>query len=320
MSNLTNKNIENTYGSLLNIGTDANQNGTLTTSLSVITDGVGNPSSLAISTAGNGIKVTGNITSTGKLSAGVVTYANIDGLLGQILTTDGQGNTSFSYVGNNNLNPSLTSVTTYTGTITSIQVNGFGQVTNVSAITSVNTSAVVYPYINKVRMYHFRTDDYFRVTSPESGFYIPIVYGGSYGTVGCSAVFGVNTTTGYFSSLTAIGIAAFAGNSWIPVPYPQTIAFAPTNDLGGNFYIYIDGNIEVEFCLSPNIYTRLKWNGNSTNSQFNIQNNLSARMLLTAASPLVGISNDGYSSGITLYPPSSSTGPYSGQSDFWTHW
>jgi hypothetical protein len=75
MSNLSNKTIDNTYKSVLNIGTEANPNATLTSSLSVVSDGVGNQSSLSISTANNGARVTGpfnvvgGATVTGPLTA-----------------------------------------------------------------------------------------------------------------------------------------------------------------------------------------------------------------------------------------------------------
>lgn len=69
MSNFSTKTIESTYKSVLNIGTESDPNGTLTSTLSVVSDGMGNNSSLSISTANNGARVTGPFNVLGTLSA-----------------------------------------------------------------------------------------------------------------------------------------------------------------------------------------------------------------------------------------------------------
>ena len=67
MSNLAIRTIESSYKQVLNIGIEATPDSTLTSALSVITDGIGTPSSLSISTANNGAKVTGSLTVTGPI-------------------------------------------------------------------------------------------------------------------------------------------------------------------------------------------------------------------------------------------------------------
>jgi hypothetical protein len=67
MSDLSTNTINNTYKSVLNVGTVPNS--TLTTSLCVITDGMNNQSSLSISTANNGARVTGPFNVVGTISA-----------------------------------------------------------------------------------------------------------------------------------------------------------------------------------------------------------------------------------------------------------
>jgi len=69
MSNLTTKTIESSYKQVLNIGIEATPDSTLTSALSVITDGIGTPSSLSISTANNGARVTGPFTATGNITS-----------------------------------------------------------------------------------------------------------------------------------------------------------------------------------------------------------------------------------------------------------
>jgi len=87
MSNLTTKTIESTYRSVLNIGTEAAPNSTLTSTLSVITDGVNNASSLSISTVNNGARVTGPFTVSGTISASNFDIPTSSGAFQSILNT-----------------------------------------------------------------------------------------------------------------------------------------------------------------------------------------------------------------------------------------
>lgn len=79
MSNLSNKTIENTYKSVLNIGTDSNPNGVLTPTLSTVTDGFGNNSSLSITSQGNGAKVTGPLSVEGDVFIGTDKFLQFGG-------------------------------------------------------------------------------------------------------------------------------------------------------------------------------------------------------------------------------------------------
>ena len=144
MSNLNNKTIDTTYKSILNIGTESNPNATLSSSLSVISDGVGNDSSLSIATANNGIRITGQITNTGVLSAGNVRYPNVRGNSNEVLITDSSGSLFFSTIGPSSLssihpNPA----STYTGPVSSITVSNKGLVTNVG-VSPYTPGAIVW--------------------------------------------------------------------------------------------------------------------------------------------------------------------------------
>jgi microcystin-dependent protein len=85
MSDLSTNTINNTYKSVLNVGTVPNS--TLTTSLCVITDGMNNQSSLSISTANNGAKVTGPFSIVGTISASNFDIPTSSGAFQSILNT-----------------------------------------------------------------------------------------------------------------------------------------------------------------------------------------------------------------------------------------
>jgi hypothetical protein len=87
MSNLSTKTIEQTYKSVLNIGTEAAPNNTLTSKLSVITDGMGNESSFSISTINNGARVTGPFNVVGTISASNFDIPTSSGAFQSILNT-----------------------------------------------------------------------------------------------------------------------------------------------------------------------------------------------------------------------------------------
>ena len=130
MSNFATKIIQSTYQSLLNISAGGNE--TLSTSLSVITDGAGNNSSLSIATANNGAKVTGALTITGQLSSGTLLYPKVGGTSTQFLATDGAGTATFRTISASDISPIVPSPSgTYTGSISSITINGVGMVSSV---------------------------------------------------------------------------------------------------------------------------------------------------------------------------------------------
>lgn len=63
MASFASTTIENTYKTLLNFGNEGEPNGTLNSSLSVLTDGAGNRSALAVAAENYGISVTGTLSS-----------------------------------------------------------------------------------------------------------------------------------------------------------------------------------------------------------------------------------------------------------------
>ena len=161
MASFTGKQIENTYQSILNIGSLSQPNGTLTPILSTITDGAGNDSSLSIGTAGAGVAINGNssvigntkvlgtLSASGGFYSSNNAYPVVRGNNNQVLTTNGKGTLSFNYITPSSFSPSLTgAITTYTGPVTAISIDGLGRVSSLSTGPSTTGSNVLIASAN----------------------------------------------------------------------------------------------------------------------------------------------------------------------------
>ncbi|MFM6976007.1 MAG: beta strand repeat-containing protein [Sphingobacteriaceae bacterium] len=148
-------------GGPLNVAGPTNLNSLNTSALATlnsaaITNNANIGGTLAVSgatTINNNLTLTG----TGILKTGAVTYANTDGTAGQVLRTDGSGNTSFAtlnlatdFSGTLPISQGGTGATTASGALTNL---GAEAVANKSTATTLGTSDVLYPTQNAVKTY-----------------------------------------------------------------------------------------------------------------------------------------------------------------------
>jgi hypothetical protein len=138
MSSLTDTLISDTFDSIIH----ANANPIPISGLVNLYDGEGNQSSLSIGRSGNGIDVSGKIT-TDDLTVGNINFPKLNGVIGSIVYQ--KTATEWGYledgIGSNllqSLSPSPAK--TYTNPIASITVNSKGLVTNITELGSFRTS------------------------------------------------------------------------------------------------------------------------------------------------------------------------------------
>lgn len=191
----------------------------------------------------------------------------------------------------------------------------------VDNLVATYAQGIPYPYVNKIKIVNVNTDDAIRVCAQASvaiqqvNNTPSIIFYGTYSSTSNVHVAGLSgyvyaglrSSSGYRHSATTT-----------PDPYPRIVSVTVTNDGGGNHYFVIrsDGYIEVEFCMGPNVYKRMRWNGNATNWQYGVTMAFSATMAVTSSNALLG--GDSYFSKPTIYAPSIDYGTYNGESDFWS--
>jgi len=139
MSNFCGSDICSTYQSILNVGTSNNDVLPSTPgSQIIVTDGLGNSSSLKIGQENQGATVTGDLSATGRFYTCDISYPTSDGTACQVIRTDGTGNLSFDSVCN--LIPSgstaIGTSTTYNN-LSTITVDTKGRVNNVTTNTNI---------------------------------------------------------------------------------------------------------------------------------------------------------------------------------------
>lgn len=190
----------------------------------------------------------------------------------------------------------------------------------VDNLIATYSQGIPYPYVNKIKFVNINTDDHL--------FVAPIAEPGLPRTA--SAFMGI-CFYGTYSSNTNVLVAGSSGNvyaglktlngyvynrSFAPEPYPRCLSITVTNDGGGPNYFVIrsDGYIEVEFRLGPNLYRRMRWNGNVQNWQYGSNLVFSASMATSSPNALVGSGDYGVSP--VIHEPSIDYGTYSTPSNF----
>lgn len=134
MSSFCGKNICETYQSILNVGTSDNDViPSSPGSQIIITDGLGNCSSLSVGQVNQGATVTGQLSTSGQFFSLGLSYPTLDGTADQVVKTNGSGTLSFDSVCNllPQASTAIGSTTTYTK-LSSVTVDSKGRVSNVT--------------------------------------------------------------------------------------------------------------------------------------------------------------------------------------------
>lgn len=191
----------------------------------------------------------------------------------------------------------------------------------VDNLVATYAQGVPYPFVNKIKIVNVNTDDGLRVSAQASPAVQQVTNTPSiifYGTYSSASNVNVAGLSGYYYTGLRTSNGYRNGADKTPDAYPRCVSVTVTNDGGGSHYFVIrsDGYIEVEFCIGPNTYKRMRWNGNGTNWQYGVTKVFSATMALTSSNALMG--GDSYFSNPTIYGPSYDYGTYTGESNFWS--